>query len=112
MKLPNAEHARVDREKVTAYLLSMHHPRGTAKARFFESFGFQAANWTVLADALHRHAVRHMVTQTVESAYGTLYAVEGELESPDGRNPRVRTIWIIESGIEEPRLITAHAIEV
>jgi hypothetical protein len=31
MKLPNAERARVDREKITDYLLSPVHPDGSSK---------------------------------------------------------------------------------
>jgi hypothetical protein len=34
------------------YLLSALHPGGRAKARFFRQFGFTAADWNVLADAL------------------------------------------------------------
>ena len=35
MKLPNAEQAVVDREKITDYLLSLTSPDGWSKARFF-----------------------------------------------------------------------------
>ena len=39
MKLPYAEHVRVDREKVTDYLLSPSHPDGASKANFFTRYG-------------------------------------------------------------------------
>ena len=111
MKLPNGEQSRVDREKVKDYLLSVTHPEGPGKAEFFSRFGFRLENWVVLADALRKHRASHTVAKSVESSYGARYALEGELESPDGRNPRVRTIWIIERGAKTPRLITAYAID-
>lgn len=111
MKLPNGDQSRVDREKVTDYLLCVTHPEGSGKAEFFCRFGFRLENWVALADALRKHGASHSVAKSVESSYGTRYALEGELESPDGRNPRVRTIWIIERGTKIPRLITAHAID-
>ena len=111
MKLPHAERLRVDREKIIGYLLSAVHPEGGGKAEFFARFGFRIEDWEVLAAALRNHGLRHPVVKTVESSYGTRYAVEGELESPDGRNPRVRSIWIVEKGSVVPRLITALPIE-
>ena len=37
MKLPNAELAIIDEEKIRDYCLSMDHPRGKHKARVFQS---------------------------------------------------------------------------
>jgi len=111
MKLPNAEHVSVDREKLTGYLLCVSHPDGGSKAEFFARFGFRVEDWEVLAEALRRHGAHYEVVNTVDSAYGTRYAVDGPLETPDGRNPLVRTVWIVEKGSAEPRLITAHPLE-
>jgi hypothetical protein len=41
VKLPNADQARVEREKITEYLLSTSHPDGRSKAEFFSRFGFR-----------------------------------------------------------------------
>ena len=111
MRLPNAEQARVDREKLTDYLLCVGHPDGGSKAEFFTRFGFPVQDWEVLAEALRRHGAYCDVVNTVDSAHGTRYAVDGPLETPDGRNPLVRTVWIIEKGSATPRLITAHPLE-
>jgi hypothetical protein len=110
VKLPHADRVRVDREKITEYLLSSTHPDGSDKAEFFTRFGFRFENWEVLQEALKKHGARHQVIKTVESGYGTRYAIDGQLESPDGRNPLVRTVWMIETGSTTPRLITAHPI--
>jgi hypothetical protein len=46
----------------------------------------------------------------VETAYGLRYTVDGPMRAPDGRAPRVRTVWIVEPGDISARLITAHPL--
>lgn len=108
MKLPNASSCRVDRVKIEGYLLCPTHPDGAAKAHFFRRFGFQLEDWIELADALRVHGQTHAVAEVVESRHGKRYSVHGPLRSPDGRNPNVRTVWIVERGTTEARLITAY----
>ena len=45
MRLPEAELALVEREKVLGYLLNRAHRYGASKARFFSEFGFTAEAW-------------------------------------------------------------------
>jgi hypothetical protein len=106
--LPYAAKARVERKKVVEYLLSVSHPDGSSKARFFSRFGFRVEEWEVLARALRKHGRDHDVTVSLVSAYGTRHSVDGPLETPDRRNPEVRTVWILEKRSRAPRLITAH----
>ena len=109
MKLPRARRARVDEGKVVGYLLSTDYPDGPSKAAFFGSFGFSAARWELFADALRDHGTNGEVTSITASDYGTRHSVDGVIETPDGRNPRVRTVCLVaENG--EPRLITAHPL--
>lgn len=110
MKLPNADHGVVDRRKIMDYLLSERHPDGRSKAEFFSSFGFSTMRWETFATALRVHGQRGTVTRLTESTYGVRYSVDGFIETPDGRNPRVRTVWIVASGNDEPRLVTAHPL--
>ena len=98
LRLPNAHLTWIDQEKISDYLLSSTNPRGKAKADFFLSFGFSLARWEQLAEALRRHATSHAVARVVETAYGPRYHVDGEIETPDGRNPLVRTVWQIDLG--------------
>ena len=107
-KLPRPEQAYVNREKVVGYLLDA--PKGGGKAAFFQRFGFTAAAWETLAEALRRHGSVHPVVSIVESPWGIRYSVDGPLDTPTGRNPLVRTVWIVERGKDVPRLITAHPI--
>lgn len=68
--------------------------------------------WEVLAEALREHGMAHPITKTVESPHGTRYCVDGKIESPDRRNPCVRSVWMLETGTTTPRLITAFPLEV
>ena len=108
MNLPFAHRLRIDQSKIVGYLLS--HSSGQGKAAFFLGFGFRPENWVALADALTAQAQGNPVVAQVDSLYGTRYSVDGDLETPAGRRPRVRTVWILERGSEEPRLITAHPV--
>ena len=108
MRLPNAHLARIDRPKITNYLLSSVNPRGRAKANFFQKFGFSTDRWEEFADALRRQAASYEIARVVETPYGPRYHVDGAMETPDGRNPRVRTVWQIDLGRDYPRFITAH----
>jgi hypothetical protein len=111
MKLPNRHEAIVPKEKVADYLLSMAHPRGRDKARFFERFGFAASAWEALAVALRAHAAEHEVADQDDSPFGTWYTIEGELETPSGRRPLVRSVWFIDAGAAGPRFVTAYPLE-
>jgi hypothetical protein len=111
MKLPNATDALVEREKIADYLLNPAHRYGASKARFFNEFGFHLEDWKILAEALREHGRTHDVANVHETGYGPRYVVEGELNSPIGRRPRVRTIWQMDKGAVAPRLISAYPLE-
>ena len=43
-------------------------------------------------------------------SFGPRYEVEGTMAAPDGRRPRVRTVWQMDKGQIAPRLITAYPL--
>jgi hypothetical protein len=110
MKLRNAQLARVDRRKVVDYLLNAAHPDNGGKASFFRALGFSATAPEALADRLKAIALAAEVVYRTESAHGEKYVVDGllvgESEGEPGR--LVRTVWIIERGQDEPRMVTAY----
>ncbi|MEX5218215.1 MAG: hypothetical protein NW701_10340 [Nitrospira sp.] len=110
MKIPDVEDLLVDREKIAQYLLAATHPDGSTKAEFFSRFGFTVPQWRELADALRKHGASGKVIRVVESSYGTRYAVDGPLETPDRRNPLIRTVWLLRQSGTTARLITAYPI--
>lgn len=111
MRLPNAEQAFVPKSKVIHYLLSQTHPLGKMKARFFLKLGFHPDHPDALISALTELAQNHNVVMREQTPYGVKFVVDGWLTSPEGKRARVRTVWIIESGQEIPRLVTAYPLE-
>jgi hypothetical protein len=111
VKLPNPNKLLVEREKIADYLLNPAHRYGASKARFFAEFGFRLEHWERLAEALQEHGRTHDVARTRETGFGPRYAVEGKLNTPSGRVPRVRSVWQLDEGMVAPRLITAYPLE-
>jgi hypothetical protein len=110
VKLPNAENAKVDREKLERYLLSPTHPVGRSKAEFLRSLGFRESDAAQLESALKEMARSQETAAPVPSAYGVKYIVDGLLPTPSGRRVRLRTVWIIDAGENDPRFVTAYPV--
>jgi len=107
MKLPIQDKLVVERDKIADYLLTPAHRYGASKARFFAVFGFRLEEWEQLAEALREHGRTHDVARMRETGFGPRYIVEGQLNTPSGRRPRVRSVWQMDEGAIAPRLITA-----
>jgi hypothetical protein len=108
VKLPNHEQAIIPRAKITDYLLSLSHPDGRGKARFFASFGFSIEAWEILAEALLRHAADREVTRIGTSPFGTRYVIERIISTPGGGAPLICAVWFIETSEDIPRFATAY----
>ena len=99
---------RIDDAKVTGYLLNDSHRDGGPKSRFFQAFGFTLSEWPVLRGALSQHPARNPVKKITDTPFGAKYEVACRLQTPDGRDPCIVTIWQSEAGVGEPRLVTAY----
>ena len=110
MKLPGSEKAYIPLRKLTEYLLSETHPAGGSKALFFRSVGFGDDNVDLLHEGLMVVGRKEDVKETESSPYGTKYIVEGKLATPIGSYARIRTVWIVESGDDRPRFVTAYPV--
>jgi hypothetical protein len=108
MKLPNANKAAVDREKIADYLLNPAHPDNGGKAEFFTQLGFHRDRWEILATALKLLVVSSEVVFVSESPHGKKYIVAGRIQSPGGKSPLVQTIWIVDKNRDAARLVTAY----
>ena len=104
MQLPNGLQAYIPSEKLHAYLLSETHAVGKAKAAFFRALGFHETNVHLLEHGLLTLAHSAPVQEVVPSPHGVKYVIEGVVETPSGTAPRIRTIWILETG-EEPHAL-------
>ena len=111
MKLPNAHRAIVEEAKIVDYLLNPAHPDNGGKAAFFLELGFRREDWQTLAAAFRTMAQNLTVTTSMASAHGQKYIVEGIIETPSGKTSRVRTVWIVDRGLDTPRLVTAYPQE-
>ena len=112
MKVFDARSLIVPRGKIENYLLNSDHPLGSGKAKFFVHFGFHRENWENLAEALKNHAQLNPVAEAIEDADGITYVVEGKLQTPSGREPQLRSVWLLETGELAPRFITAYPLDV
>lgn len=108
MKLPNAEAAQLDQDKLRRYLLSETHPIGRWKARFFRGIGFDETNLTPLERSLIEIAKTEEIVESVVTRHGTKYVVEGLVRAPSGNQVRLRTVWIVDAGQDRPRFVTAY----
>ena len=106
-KLPLADQAVVDPRKISKYLLDATHPVGGPKVAFFIGFGFRADDPATMIAALLEHARAHDAMDLPSTPHGAKHVVTGELRSPDGTNPTIRSIWIIDAGQSIPRFVTA-----
>ena len=110
MKLPNPHLAQITREKIVGYLLNPEHPGNGGKARFFFSAGYDAENWKRLATQFQHIVQSEEVLQIINSPYGRKYIQEGMLQNSDRRHG-VRLVWIVDAGVNFPRLVTAYPNE-
>jgi len=106
MSLPNADRAVVDPAKVRDYLLAAAHPVGRFKARFFVSLGYAAEHWERLRDDILILAGAGAVSGETAIAHGRKFEVDGILTGPSGRSATVRSVWIVRTGEDFPRLVT------
>jgi hypothetical protein len=110
VKLRNADLAVIERHKIVDYLLNSAHPDNGGKAQFFESLGFFIDAPEPLIAALGAVAQTGKVVDSSESLHGEKYVVDGLLwsQTESSHSRMVRTVWIIERGVEAPRLVTAY----
>ena len=106
----NVTSAGLSEEKFRLYLLNRLHPVGRGRAVFFESVGFSAGRWSVLASAILEYAKKNQVSESIPNEHGIKYIIDGKLESPDQRNPLIRSIWFVEKGTELARFVTAYPL--
>ena len=108
MPLPNKENSNVEDKKIKGYLLNLEHKDGGPKANFFFRFGFSLEDIEPFRTSLLNHAINREVETLTEDEYGETYTLVCEIETPDSRNPCIKSVWIINKGEERPRLVTAY----
>lgn len=108
MKLPDWERAEIDPGKICDYLLSSTHPVGRFKAPFFAALGYTEKDWHVLQADLREVVGQGTAVYAGRNDYGKKYTVWGRLKTPAGFSRGIITVWIVLSGEDVPRFITAY----
>jgi len=109
VKLPNAQKAVIDREKLAGYLLSRAHPLGRFKAPIFARMGYWSDNCQSLADDLRaQHLSQDARPLGGPNEYGVKYEIRAPLQGPIGRARVVVSIWIVRINEDVPRFVTAY----
>lgn len=108
MRLPGADRAVIEPPKIRDYLLSWSHPIGRFKAAFFRSLGYTDSDSTRLEADLRELASSGDAVLGQASSYGQKYEVRGMLTGPSGRQAEVVTVWIVLTGEDVPRFVTAY----
>lgn len=106
-KIPNGSSAVVSRSKLTDYLLSDGHPVGRYKANFFRALGYSRDDPEALEKDLLA-VLENELIGTQSNEFGTKYVVAGRIGRRDAEQKPVVTVWIILSGSDTPRFVTAY----
>ena len=108
MKLPNAEYAIVDKDKIENYCLNLEHPRGKHKARvFIRSLGLTSKHAGHLIDQIKAMIIKADCEKSELDEYGQRYTADIEIQH-NSKKAIVRTIWIVKQNESTPRLTTCY----
>ncbi|MBI5219218.1 MAG: hypothetical protein HY958_09845 [Bacteroidia bacterium] len=108
MKLPNAENAIIDINKLKYYCLCKEHPVGKYKAHMFEScIGLTQDNAEDLKNFILREILGVETEKTTEDKYGSRYFADIEYKTLE-KNFIIRTCWIILKNEYNPRLTSCY----
>ena len=110
MKLPNADRAIVEIEKLRDYCLSSSHPRGRHKARvFISALGITADDAQELKQAILSAVTTEEATPTERDEYGQRFVFDFSMKR-QGKVAVVRCSWIIRSTEDYPRLTSCYVL--
>jgi hypothetical protein len=94
--------------KLHGYLLARGHPIGRFKASFFLALGYSAETWLQLERDLRNQHLSHDAIAEAPTAYGQKYAIRATLTGPSGQAAEVVSIWVVRTGEDAPRFVTAY----
>jgi hypothetical protein len=108
MKLPNAERAVVDIEKLRDYSLNPEHGKGKHKARVFRSaLGFTQADAERLRQMILTAVHTGEATAGKLLPYGRMYVLDFDAQGLSDV-VTIRTTWLVATGMDFPRLVSCY----
>jgi len=112
MKLPNAERAVIDIQKLRDYCLNPDHPEGKHKARvFLEKLEFTANDAERLRELIIEAILSLEATEKEPSTYGRRFVLEFLVTRQEKlvvMSAPVRTAWIVRNDEDFPRLTSCY----
>jgi hypothetical protein len=108
VRLPNADEAVIPREKLRDYLLSPEHAVGRFKAAFFASLGYTREDWSALEVDLRSQHLPLDAEEVKATGYGRKFTITGPMRGPSSSTAIVTSVWVVRSGEETPRFVTAY----
>jgi hypothetical protein len=111
LKIPNFDKAIIAPDKLCNYLLNAAHKRGGSKAKLLMLMGYSTEDWRSLEDDLRSQHLSCDFACELDSEYGQRFEIAAPLSGPSGRSIVFRSIWQIDLGTENPRLITMYPEE-
>ena len=108
MRLPNADRAEIDPQKLHGYLLSPSHPIGRFKARFFAALGYSAERWREFEADLRSQHLTQDAEPSESMPEGQLFTIRAILKGPNERSALVLSVWFIAAAGGVPRFVTAY----
>jgi len=108
LRIPNADRAVIDPVKLHGYLLSRSHSIGRFKAAFFRALGYSSEEWRQLETDLRNQHPPQDVTLEEHTPYGQKYSIRATLVGPSGSSAAVVSVWVVRTGEEVPRFVTAY----
>ncbi len=116
MKLPNADRAVIDIEKLRDYSLNPNHPEGKHKARvFLAALGFTADDAERLRKILLEAITTIEATAQQPTPYGQRFVVDFQVTEFDKfvvSFATIRSAWIIRNDEDFPRLTSCFILPV
>jgi hypothetical protein len=109
LRLPNAARAIIEPAKLRDYLLNDEHPANRGKAVLFVALGYARMDWQHLEQDLRAQHLNQDAVADIESHWGRMWRIEAPLRGP-AASARIRSVWIVESGTDVPRFVTAYQV--
>ncbi len=111
MKVPNADYAVVDIQKLREYSLNLAHRTGKHKARVFLAILGMTTNDAEALQGILLQAVKEYEAELgLKDKYGQRYHVDFLLMWK-GKQGMIRSAWIIEPQVAYPRLTSCYVLK-
>lgn len=93
------KNAIIAREKLTQYLLILL-PKDD-KSKYLEKGGYSLDNWQQLEKDLREQILTLNAYPTKKTNYGQKYEIIGILNCPNGKQLKIKTIWIVRESLTQ-----------